>query len=110
MDHAGNEGYYGSPGRRFVMLTHTCQKYCTRRHVLFRELGIKRSRNASPVLMVVPTDWTKEEHERITQIFFENFNVPGLYLAEEPLMILYGCATVTGLIIDIGHNSTGKHS
>ncbi|KAG0334421.1 general RNA polymerase II transcription factor [Podila horticola] len=76
------------------------------RHVLFRELGIKRSRNASPVLMVVPTDWTKEEHERITQIFFENFNVPGLYLAEEPLMIMYGCATVTGLIIDIGHNST----
>ncbi|KAI1317506.1 hypothetical protein EDD11_008313 [Mortierella claussenii] len=76
------------------------------RHVLFRELGIKRSRNASPVLMVVPTDWTKEEHERITQIFFENFNVPGLYLAEEPLMTLYGCAAVTGLIIDIGHNST----
>lgn len=76
--------------------------------MLFRELGIKRSRNASPVLMVVPTDWTKEEHERITQIFFENFNVPGLYLAEEPLMIMYGCATVTGLIIDIGHNSTGK--
>ncbi|KAF9206133.1 hypothetical protein BGZ49_002960 [Haplosporangium sp. Z 27] len=76
------------------------------RHVLFRELGIKRSRNASPVLMVVPTDWTKEEHERITQIFFENFNVPGLYLAEEPLMTLYGCAAVTGLIIDIGHNKT----
>ncbi|KAF9913194.1 hypothetical protein EC991_003654 [Linnemannia zychae] len=76
------------------------------RHVLFRELGIKRSRNASPVLMVVPTDWTKEEHERITQIFFENFNVPGLYLAEEPLMILYGCAAITGLVIDIGHNST----
>ncbi|GJJ73672.1 actin-related protein 9 [Entomortierella parvispora] len=76
------------------------------RHTLFRELGIKRSRNASPVLMVVPSDWTKEEHERITQIFFENFNVPGLYLAEEPLMTLYGCATVTGLVIDIGHNST----
>ncbi|KAG0364967.1 actin-domain-containing protein [Gamsiella multidivaricata] len=76
------------------------------RHVLFRELGIKRSRNASPVLMVVPTDWTKEEHERITQIFFENFNVPGLYLAEAPLMTLYGCAAVTGLVIDIGHNST----
>ncbi|KAF9165505.1 hypothetical protein DFQ26_009884 [Actinomortierella ambigua] len=76
------------------------------RHVLFRELGIKRSRNASPVLMVVPTDWTKEEHERITQIFFESFNVPGLYLAEEPLMTLYGCGSVTGLIVDIGHNST----
>ncbi|KAK3828784.1 MAG: actin family [Benniella sp.] len=76
------------------------------RHVLFKELGIKRSRNASPVLMVVPTDWTKEEHERITQIFFENFNVPGLYLAEEPLMTIYGCGVVTGLVIDIGHNST----
>ncbi|KAG9323988.1 hypothetical protein KVV02_007310 [Mortierella alpina] len=78
----------------------------TTRHVLFKELGIKRSRNASPVLMVVPTAWTKEEHERITQIFFENFNVPGLYLAEEPLMTIYGCATLTGLVIDIGHNST----
>lgn len=74
---------------------------------MFKELGIKRSRNASPVLMVVPTDWTKEEHERITQIFFENFNVPGLYLAEEPLMTIYGCGVVTGLVIDIGHNSTG---
>ncbi|KAF9188446.1 hypothetical protein BGZ50_001345 [Haplosporangium sp. Z 11] len=80
--------------------------YNQQRHVLFRELGIKRSRNASPVLMVVPTAWTKEEHEQITQIFFENFNVPGLYLAEEPLMTLYGCAAVTGLVIDIGHNST----
>ncbi|KAF9584941.1 hypothetical protein BGW38_004581 [Lunasporangiospora selenospora] len=78
----------------------------TERHVLFRELGIKRSRNASPVLMVVPSEWTKEEHERITQIFFENFNVPGLYLAEESLMILYGCGAITGLVIDIGHNST----
>ncbi|KAG0314379.1 hypothetical protein BGZ99_008169 [Dissophora globulifera] len=76
------------------------------RHVLFRELGIKRSRNASPVLMVVPSDWTKEEHERITQIFFENFNVPGLYLAEEPLMTIYGCGTVSGLVIDIGHTRT----
>ncbi|KAF8941498.1 actin family [Dissophora ornata] len=76
------------------------------RHVLFKELGVKRSRNASPVLMVVPTDWTKEEHERITQIFFENFNVPGLYLAEEPLMTIYGCGTVSGLVIDIGHSST----
>ncbi|KAI9023871.1 actin family [Phycomyces nitens] len=75
-------------------------------HILFKELGIKKSRNESPVLLTVPVGWTKEEHERITQIFFENFNVPGLYIAPQPLLALYGCGSVSGLIIDIGHETT----
>ncbi|KAI8061693.1 actin family [Gongronella butleri] len=74
--------------------------------LLFRELDIKKSRNEHPVLLAVPVDWTKEEHERITQIAFENLNVPGLYIAPQPLLALYGCGSVSGLVVDIGHNMT----
>ena len=78
-----------------------------RQQLLFRELDIKKSRNEHPVLLAVPVDWTKEEHERITQIAFENLNVPGLYIAPQPLLALYGCGSVSGLVVDIGHNMTG---
>ncbi|KAI7872758.1 actin family [Spinellus fusiger] len=75
-------------------------------HILFKELQIKKSRNESPVLLTVPAEWTKEEYERITQIFFENFNVPGLYIAPQPLLALYGCGSVSGVIVDIGNETT----
>ncbi|RUS32453.1 actin family [Jimgerdemannia flammicorona] len=81
-----------------------------RRQILFKELPIKKTRNESPVLLSVPTSWTKEEYERITQIFFESFNVPGLYVAEQPLMSLYGCGSVSGVVIDIGHETTNVTS
>jgi actin-related protein len=60
------------------------------------------------VLFSVPVQWTKLEHERLTQEAFETLNVPGLYIAPQPLLTLYGCGAVTGLVVDIGHNTTGK--
>ncbi|KAI9361713.1 actin family [Pilaira anomala] len=75
-------------------------------HILFKELGIKKSRNESPVLIAVPVQWTKLDHERITQIFFENFNVPGVYIAPQPLLTLFGCGTVSGIVVDIGSQTT----
>ncbi|KAI8090018.1 actin family [Halteromyces radiatus] len=75
-------------------------------HILFKELGIKKARNEHPVLFTVPVHWNKLEHERLTQIAFEYLNVPGLYIAPQPLMALYGCGSVTGLVVDIGHNTT----
>lgn len=76
-------------------------------HILFKELNIKKSRNESPVLVAVPVQWTKLDHERITQIFFENFNVPGVYIAPQPLLALFGCGTVSGIVVDIGSQVTG---
>ncbi|KAI9486625.1 MAG: actin family [Benjaminiella poitrasii] len=75
-------------------------------NILFKELNIKKSRNESPVLLTVPVEWTKLEHERITQIFFENFNVPGIYIAPQPLLTLFGCGAVSGVVIDIGSEVT----
>ncbi|KAI8140118.1 actin family [Fennellomyces sp. T-0311] len=75
-------------------------------HILFKELGIKKSRNEHAVLLSVPTQWSKFEHERIAQIFFEHFNVPGIYIAPQPLLALYGCGSQSGVVVDIGHGST----
>lgn len=79
-----------------------------RHHILFKELRIKKTQNESAVLLTVPFKWSKLEHERITQIFFESFNVPGIYIAPQPLLALYGCGSVSGIIVDIGHETTGE--
>ncbi|CAO3594965.1 unnamed protein product [Absidia cylindrospora] len=79
-------------------------------HILFKELGIKKARNEHPVLFTVPVHWNKLELERLTQEAFEFLNIPGLYIAPQPLLALYGCGAVTGLVVDIGHNTTGKKS
>ncbi|KAJ1975388.1 hypothetical protein H4R34_004354, partial [Dimargaris verticillata] len=70
--------------------------------------GLKLSLEAMdcPVLLTTPCQWSRDELERTTQLFFERFNVPGLYIVEQPLLALYGCGMLTGLVIDIGHNFT----
>ncbi|ORY99456.1 actin family [Syncephalastrum racemosum] len=75
-------------------------------HILFKELGISKARNEHAVLLAIPVDWTKDDQERITQIFFEHLNVPGIYIVHQPLLSLYGCGSVSGLVIDVGHDTT----
>ena len=61
---------------------------------------IKRSRNHSPVLLVIPTNWSRDERELVTQLFFEKFNVPGMHIADYSLMSLYGYGQhLTGIVI-----------
>ncbi|CAG8498696.1 14051_t:CDS:2, partial [Acaulospora colombiana] len=76
------------------------------RHILLKELNIKRARNECPVLVSVPNSWTRDNYERITQLFFERFNAPGLYIANQALMTMYGFGSLTGLVVDVGHGKT----
>ncbi|RKP04882.1 actin family [Thamnocephalis sphaerospora] len=75
-------------------------------HALFRELGCRRATNNSPVLLCTPAYWSKRDRERLTQLFFERFNVPAFMIAEQPLLALYGVGSVTGVAIDIGYETT----
>jgi actin-related protein len=36
------------------------------------------------------------QYEQIARIFFETFNSPGLYIANQALMALYGCGSKAG--------------
>ncbi|TIC04756.1 actin-like ATPase domain-containing protein [Wallemia mellicola] len=75
------------------------------KHALKQLLGNPRAATAL-VLVTVPHGLSKDENERITQIFFERFNVPVFALVERPVLGLYASGSVTGLFIDVGHDST----
>ncbi|RKP38401.1 actin family, partial [Dimargaris cristalligena] len=77
-----------------------------RRYIITKRFRLKVPTMDSPVVLAVPTGWSRNELERTAQIFFEQFNVPGIYIAEKPLLAAYGCGVLTGLVIDIGHNFT----
>ncbi|TPX66978.1 hypothetical protein SpCBS45565_g04079 [Spizellomyces sp. 'palustris'] len=77
-------------------------------HILLRELptAMKRSRNDWSVMLTVPMSWSKEDHKRATKIMFEDMNILAFSIIEQPLAALYGGNVTTGLVIDIGHETT----
>ncbi|KAJ3172816.1 hypothetical protein HDU87_007818 [Geranomyces variabilis] len=77
-------------------------------HILLREMPtpINRSRNDWSLLLTVPVNWGKEDYARATQIMFEELNFLAFWIVEQPLAALYGCNMTTGLVIDIGHETT----
>jgi actin-related protein len=77
-------------------------------HVITGELKVKKSRNHSPILLSIPAHWSRNDREILVQMLFEKFNVPGLYIAERPLMALYGYGQhLTGLVLEFAHDRIG---
>jgi len=48
----------------------------------------------------------KENREKMAQIMFETFNVPGLYIAIQPVLSLYSVGKLNGLAADSGEGVT----
>lgn len=46
----------------------------------------------------------------MAQLAFEVFNVSGLFFADEPVLSLYAIGKSSGLVVDIGHETTGAPS
>ena len=51
-------------------------------------------------LLGIPARLPPSAHERLTQIFFETLHVSNLFIVERPLLQLYSCASVSGIVID----------
>ena len=51
-------------------------------------------------------DYAKENREKFAQIFFETYNVPGLYIANQAILALNSTWRSTGIVIDSGDSST----
>jgi actin-related protein len=67
----------------------------------------RRQLSDSPLLLNVPWGMHHRVHaEKIAQICFEVLQVPALYLASQPVMSLYACGAVNGIVIDLGHSNT----
>ncbi|KAJ3343824.1 Actin-like protein arp9 (SWI/SNF complex component arp9) [Kappamyces sp. JEL0680] len=71
--------------------------------ILKAEMKLERM---DPITLMVPNTWSSTDLELATQLLFEKLNVAALYLLEEPLGALYGVGNLTGLVVDIGHDTT----
>jgi actin-related protein 9 len=78
----------------------------SRKHVLFNQLQLRRVQNESPVILTLPSNLSRPDLERTCQIFFERFNVAGFSILERPLAQLFAANVSTGVVIDIGYEST----
>jgi actin-related protein len=81
----------------------------------FTELDINASENLvlltdSPLTKFPSdTDAYKEStksRDMIIEIMFDHFGVPGLYFASQPVLDLYACGKVTGLVVNSGATCT----
>eukprot|EP00669_Euglena_mutabilis_P001907 TRINITY_DN12497_c0_g1_i1.p1 TRINITY_DN12497_c0_g1~~TRINITY_DN12497_c0_g1_i1.p1 ORF type:complete len:231 (-),score=23.88 TRINITY_DN12497_c0_g1_i1:71-763(-) len=56
-----------------------------------------------PLLLVASSDLSRAHRERVTQLAFETFNVPSLYIASHPVLTLHASGATSGLVVDVGY-------
>lgn len=73
-------------------------------HTLHNELRVAPE-DYHVLLTEVPLN-SKENREKTTQIMFEKFSIPGMYLANQSVLSLYATGETTGMTVDIGDETT----
>lgn len=73
-------------------------------HCFFTELRVEPSDH--PCLMTEAPLNPKVNREHMTQILFEQFNVPTFYVAIQAVLSLYASGRTTGLVLDSGDGVT----
>ncbi|RKP13111.1 actin family [Piptocephalis cylindrospora] len=75
------------------------------KHVIVHILRVPTARNSSPLLLAIPETTSLSDREKLAQVAFEKLNTPALLLIEQPMCALYGVNTMSGLVVDIGHET-----
>ena len=73
-------------------------------HAFYRSLCIQPEEH--PVLLTEPPICPKANREKMTQIMFETFNTPAIYICSSSLLSLNGTGRVTGLVVETGHSAS----
>ena len=73
-------------------------------HAFYNELKIKKGEHA--VLLTEPPVNPKANRERMTQIMFENFNVPTLQILNHCVLAISATGGYTGVAVDAGFDVT----
>lgn len=67
---------------------------------------LKTTSTNHPIIVSLYSDEHKYNKERIVQMFFENFNVPGFYSSIHSLFSIYASGKTTGMVVDSGYGLT----
>lgn len=89
-----------------VLCTCTNNVNARRKHILFRHLYLRRTQNESPVLLCISPGLSRDTYSRISQVFFERFNVAGFSLLLRPMAQIYAAGVLNGIVVDIGYDRT----
>ncbi|CAE7327031.1 ACT3 [Symbiodinium necroappetens] len=74
------------------------------RHTFFNELRVQPTEQA--VLLAEAAPNPKANRERMTQIMFEVFYVPALYITTQAVLAMYSSGRTTGIVCDSGDGVT----
>ena len=68
-------------------------------HSFYNEL--RTAPEEHPVLMAIPTLLPKATKEKMTQILFETFNVPAMFVESSAVLSLYASGRSTGIVLEV---------
>ena len=57
----------------------------------------------TPILVIAQPAWTEQDHETLTQFFFEKFKTPAFCLMDSALATCYAYGISTATVVDIGY-------
>ncbi|KYQ91386.1 actin [Tieghemostelium lacteum] len=74
------------------------------KHIFVNELRVESSEH--PLIITHSSLSTKQTKDKITEIMFETFKIPSLYVADQSLMALYSSGRNEGVVLDSGDQCT----
>lgn len=74
-------------------------------YALYQQLGWQIGEEGS-VIMPEPLFTSRADREQLTQLAFEEFNMTGFFLCDQPVCSLYAVGKITGTVIDLGYAKT----
>jgi len=57
----------------------------------------------TPILVIAQPAWTEQDHETLTQFFFEKFKTPAFCMMDSALAVCYAYGVQTATVVDVGH-------